>query len=363
MYLVQHSNPGTPHLKQACLLLVLCFALPQARDMLKWNELNKEIRQKDNRTLARELMQAKARIRSSALPPTSTPPALPLKATSGSPEAVTSPLRTESQPQSKAHGKSNHAVITARSGIAPESDQTKKREKFSVENTRKPTESGQHFSHKDGETGEEDAAAGTTGSESGEATVARGAGRDAKDVAFVLRKLYTGGALDAQQEGWDSLPMELFNTLTMQVGTINKVCSAAFKDKVLASTLWEDGCSLQTRVVDDERGLYPVQQINGRTNERWDNYRNKQNSKVVGAGWPGFCKAFALQSTPGYLGHLLPKIRSTPGYRLKKVQSIPGYLQCGVAHPYPTRLQSLVVEMEDSIDRGTTRRVFLADTP
>lgn len=46
---------------------------------------------------------------------------------------------------------------------------------------------------------------------------------DTKSAAFVLRKLYTGGGLDAQQEGWESLPVELFNTLTMQLGTISKV--------------------------------------------------------------------------------------------------------------------------------------------
>lgn len=43
------------------------------------------------------------------------------------------------------------------------------------------------------------------------------------DMAFVLRNLYTGGGLDAQQQGWDSLPNALFNTLTMQLGTMSKV--------------------------------------------------------------------------------------------------------------------------------------------
>lgn len=43
------------------------------------------------------------------------------------------------------------------------------------------------------------------------------------DVAFVLRKLYTGGGLDAQQQGWECLPVDLFNTLTLQLGTMSKV--------------------------------------------------------------------------------------------------------------------------------------------
>lgn len=63
---------------------------------------------------------------------------------------------------------------------------------------------------------------------------AKGGGKDAKgkaeqltnDVAFVLRKLYTGGGLDAQQQGWKNLPMNLFNTLTLQMGTLSKVCLA-----------------------------------------------------------------------------------------------------------------------------------------
>lgn len=49
------------------------------------------------------------------------------------------------------------------------------------------------------------------------------AGHITNDVAFVLRKLYTGGGLDAQQKGWKSLPMDLFNTLTLQLGTMSKV--------------------------------------------------------------------------------------------------------------------------------------------
>lgn len=49
------------------------------------------------------------------------------------------------------------------------------------------------------------------------------AGHANKDVAFVLRKLYTGGGLDAQQQGWKALPVDLFNTLTLQLGTMSKV--------------------------------------------------------------------------------------------------------------------------------------------
>ncbi|CAN0104907.1 unnamed protein product, partial [Laminaria digitata] len=48
-------------------------------------------------------------------------------------------------------------------------------------------------------------------------------GRVTNDVAFVLRKLYTGGGLDAQQQGWDRMPTDLFNTLTLQLGTLSKV--------------------------------------------------------------------------------------------------------------------------------------------
>lgn len=232
--------------------------------MLKWNELNKETRQKDNRTLARELALAKARMRSSALPPTSTPPAVPFKSISGSPKAGTSPLRTQSQPQGKTHGNSNNAANTTGSSIAPESGQTKKEQSVTLGKTQTSLGGGQHFPHEEGEAGEEDAAAGATGCTSGDATVEGVAGRDAKDVAFVLRKLYTGGALDAQQEGWNSLPMELFNTLTMQVGTINKVCSAGFGANLLVSILREDGRLLQTSVVDDEREPYTAQQISGR---------------------------------------------------------------------------------------------------
>lgn len=51
----------------------------------------------------------------------------------------------------------------------------------------------------------------------------RGSGGDSNDIAFVLRKLYTGGGLDAQQQGWKCMPTNLFNTLTMQLGTLSKV--------------------------------------------------------------------------------------------------------------------------------------------
>ncbi|CAM9406854.1 unnamed protein product [Ectocarpus sp. 6 AP-2014] len=46
---------------------------------------------------------------------------------------------------------------------------------------------------------------------------------DSNDIAFVLRKLYTGGGLDAQQQGWKCMPTNLFNTLTMQLGTLSKI--------------------------------------------------------------------------------------------------------------------------------------------
>lgn len=49
-------------------------------------------------------------------------------------------------------------------------------------------------------------------------------GRESNDVAFVLRKLYTGGGLDAQQQSWKCMPTNLFNTLTLQLGTLSKVC-------------------------------------------------------------------------------------------------------------------------------------------
>lgn len=48
-------------------------------------------------------------------------------------------------------------------------------------------------------------------------------GQESNDVAFVLRKLYTGGGLDAQQQGWKCMPTNLFNTLTLQLGTLSKV--------------------------------------------------------------------------------------------------------------------------------------------
>lgn len=50
-----------------------------------------------------------------------------------------------------------------------------------------------------------------------------GSAGDSNDIAFVLRKLYTGGGLDAQQQGWKCMPTNLFNTLTMQLGTLSKV--------------------------------------------------------------------------------------------------------------------------------------------
>lgn len=43
------------------------------------------------------------------------------------------------------------------------------------------------------------------------------------DEAFVLRNMYTRGCLDAQQQGWCSLPPALFSTLAMQLGTLSKV--------------------------------------------------------------------------------------------------------------------------------------------
>lgn len=50
-----------------------------------------------------------------------------------------------------------------------------------------------------------------------------GGGRESADVAFVMRKLYTGGGLDAQQQSWKCMPANLFNTLTLQLGTLSKV--------------------------------------------------------------------------------------------------------------------------------------------
>lgn len=47
--------------------------------------------------------------------------------------------------------------------------------------------------------------------------------RNTEDIDSVLRNLYTVGWLDAQQQGWNSLPAALFNTLTMQLGTLRKV--------------------------------------------------------------------------------------------------------------------------------------------
>ena len=47
--------------------------------------------------------------------------------------------------------------------------------------------------------------------------------QESNDVVFVLRKLYTGGGLDAQQQSWDCMPTNLFNTLTLQLGTLSKV--------------------------------------------------------------------------------------------------------------------------------------------
>lgn len=75
----------------------------------------------------------------------------------------------------------------------------------------------------------EEMAGGAGGDElegSGGAPGQRGGGsgvRDSNDVAFVLRKLYTGGGLDAQQQGWKCMPTNLFNTLTLQLGTLSKV--------------------------------------------------------------------------------------------------------------------------------------------
>ena len=45
----------------------------------------------------------------------------------------------------------------------------------------------------------------------------------ASNFCFLLRNLYTGGGLDAQQQGWESLPMNLINTLTLQLGAVTKV--------------------------------------------------------------------------------------------------------------------------------------------
>eukprot|EP00752_Nemacystus_decipiens_P011950 g10596.t1 len=50
-----------------------------------------------------------------------------------------------------------------------------------------------------------------------------GRGEESTDVAFVLRKLYTGGGLDAQQQSWKCMPTNLFNTLTLQLGTLSKI--------------------------------------------------------------------------------------------------------------------------------------------
>lgn len=61
-------------------------------------------------------------------------------------------------------------------------------------------------------------------SETGRRKESVAGGRVTNDVAFVLRKLYTGGGLDAQQQGWDRMPTDLFNTLTLQLGTLSKVC-------------------------------------------------------------------------------------------------------------------------------------------
>lgn len=54
------------------------------------------------------------------------------------------------------------------------------------------------------------------------------AGKVANDVCFVLRKLYTEGGLDAQQQGWKSLPADIFNTLTLQMGTMTRVRAVSF---------------------------------------------------------------------------------------------------------------------------------------
>lgn len=72
--------------------------------------------------------------------------------------------------------------------------------------------------------GEGELASGARGERVGGASKGeKKAGQVTNDVAFVLRKLYTGGGLDVQQQGWKSLPMDLFNTLTLQLGTLSKV--------------------------------------------------------------------------------------------------------------------------------------------
>ena len=101
--------------------------------------------------------------------------------------------------------------------------------------------------------------------EGGEATRAKRTGDDGEhesnDVAFVLRKLYTGGGLDAQQQSWKCMPTNLFNTLTLQLGTLSKV---GFPSKIpncgLGSLLF-CACSPLASVLKPNRRLGCVQEF------------------------------------------------------------------------------------------------------
>lgn len=61
--------------------------------------------------------------------------------------------------------------------------------------------------------------------------------RMATDVCFLLRNLYMGGELDVQQQGCKSLPMDLMNTLTLQLGTMRKVVYLSARCWVSSSSL------------------------------------------------------------------------------------------------------------------------------
>lgn len=181
--------------------------------MLEWNELNK-------RTCpfrGQRLKGPKPTIISTSAPTSSLNRSLPLEAGEFLP-----PRRPQSQSHSNIHGNST-GERNLREHIQSEIEMEGKATDHGIEHM---SENGERFR---GDMCEEGVKRGDVGEGTRGQLRDNERERDTQDMTFVLRKLYTGGGLDAQQEGWECLPMKLLNTLTMQLGTISKVRCACWK--------------------------------------------------------------------------------------------------------------------------------------
>lgn len=120
------------------------------------------------------------------------------------------------------------ALVASSSTIVPQGDAVARRESHEEEKYpgMKPREQNTGDQAEEGRVGHRgkgsDAGA-QEGLERAAGGQKAGESRETNDVAFVLRKLYTGGGLDAQQQAWQCMPSNLFNTLTLQLGTLSKV--------------------------------------------------------------------------------------------------------------------------------------------